>query len=203
MQRPLASRPVGVRALPGHRVRRPSIACRFCPASWARAAREREPRPRCFLPLGPRQLLCPKARGPERPCSGSPFQGRGPHAPFQPAHCRGARPSPRPWPGPAPAPVSPRGRGRRAAGRDIRPRSLAAPARCPLPADRFGAASREWATPRAPGASSQRSSPRSLPGSAGPSPRARPQPEPASQTALGSAWPTQAPAPGARCSPAR
>ena len=73
----------------------------------------------------------------------------------------------------------------------------------PLPAARSGAAARESATPARAGASRQRSAPLPPPGSAGPSPRARPQPEPASRAAFGSAGPAQAPAPGARCSPAR
>lgn len=151
LRKPLASRPaVGVRARPGQSVRQ-GVACRSSPYSSlrARAARERKPRPGSFLPSGPRQLLNPKRGGQERPWLRRPLQGGGPHAPSQPPRCRGARPSPRPRPGPAPAPVSRRGRGRRAAGRDIRPRSLAAPAGCPPPAPVPQPGSR--LPPRAPG----------------------------------------------------
>lgn len=151
-----------------------------------------------FLPSKSQQLLSPSPEDRGGPDSGALFRVGVRVRPPQPAPRRGARPSPRPRRGPAPAPVSLRGRGWRAAGRDIRPGSLAAPAALrPPPASAPQPGSRPPL--HAPGPSPALPSPTP----SRPRPSSRPQPEPASQAALGSTGPAQAPTPGAPCSPAR
>lgn len=172
------------------------VAAKHCvqvlSSSWARAAREREPRPRCFLPLGASAALVPEGqRTRADPCSGSPFQGRGPHAPLPARSLQGACPSPCPSLGPPPRLCHRGGRGGGRAGHPAQ--VLAAPARCPLPADRFGAASRSGPPRARRGASSRCSSPSDPFRLRGPSPGPAPSPEPASQSALDQPGPRRPP----------
>lgn len=187
---------------PGQSVRQ-GVRCRSSSSSSprARAARERAVAWVSFCLSG---LVSFCLRSPElRGCPGSGALSRVGVCTLPPRQlgAGGARLSPRPRPGPAPAPVSRRGRGRGAAGRDIRPRSLAAPASRPPPAPAPQPRSRP--PPRAPGSPAAAPLPEPSRQRLAQVPGSRPQPGPASPAARRPAGPAQAPTSGAPCSPAR